>query len=256
MTKILMHGALGAMGRNVAKAAELAGEMEITAGVDLMAPEDHSGAAFPVYRTLDEVQEDFDVIIDFTVASAVDGLLDYIEKTGKPAVICSTGLSPEQTARIDAVSEKAAILRSANMSLGVNLLFDLVKIAAKKLYDKGFDIEIVEQHHHRKKDAPSGTALALADSVNEALDEALTYVYDRSDRSAPRPHEELGISAVRGGSIVGVHDVIFAGEDEVITINHTAYSRMIFANGAVNAAKFLKDRTSGLYNMQDALKAL
>ena len=139
------------------------------------------------------------------------------------------------------------------MSIGVNLLLQLVQVAAEKLYEKGFDIEIVEQHHHRKKDAPSGTALALADAVNEALEGRLRYVYDRSQRSEARPHEELGISAVRGGSIPGVHDVIFAGEDEVITLNHTAYSRAIFAKGAMTAAAFLKDQQPGLYSMQDAL---
>ncbi len=139
------------------------------------------------------------------------------------------------------------------MSIGVNLLLNLVQEAARKLYANGFDIDIVEQHHRRKKDAPSGTALALADSINDALDHQLTYVYDRSDRREARPHNEIGISAVRGGTIAGIHDVIFAGDDEVITFNHTAYSRAIFAKGALSAAAFLADKAPGLYSMQDVL---
>lgn len=254
MTKLLLHGAMGAMGRNVVNCAKVMDGVEVVAGVDR---EDHFGdpaLGFPVYGTFDKIREDYDVIIDFSAAKAVDGLLDFVEKSGKPVVLCTTGLSDEQLKRIDIVTKKAAVLRSANMSIGVNLLLDLVKEAAKKLYDKGFDIEIVEQHHHRKLDAPSGTAVALADAANEALDHKLAYVYDRSERREARPHEEIGISSVRGGTLPGVHDVIFAGEDEVITFNHTAYSRSIFANGALNAAKFLAGKTEGLYSMQDVLR--
>lgn len=250
MTKVLMHGACGAMGKVIAQLAAQTEDVVLVAGVDLRSDET---AAFPIYRTLSEVQEAFDVIIDFSLPAAVDALLDYCEAKAVPAVICTTGLSEAQLARIQALSEKTALLRSANMSLGVNLLLKLVQDAARTLYAQGFDIEIVEQHHHRKKDAPSGTALALADSVNEALGGQLHYVYDRSERSAARAHEELGISAVRGGSIVGVHDVIFAGEDEVLTLNHTAYSRAIFAKGAIAAACWLKDKKAGLYSMQNVI---
>lgn len=253
MIRIVLFGALGAMGRNVIRCASVQEDLTIVAGVDRAECRDDSSIGFPVYHSFDEIKEDFDVIIDFSVAPAVDGLLDYVEKSGKALVQCTTGLSEAQLARVKQLSEKAPILRSANMSIGVNLLLELVKVAAQKLYEKGFDIEIVEQHHHRKMDAPSGTALALADAVNEALDQKLTYVYDRSERKAARPHEELGISAVRGGSLPGVHDVIFAGEDEVITLNHTAYSRAIFANGALSAARFLYGKAAGLYSMQDAL---
>ncbi len=252
MVKILLHGALGVMGQNVAKAVKADDNVEITAGVDRESCLDHE--SFPIYGKFDEVKEDYDVIVDFSVAPAVDSLLNYAEKVKKPLVLCTTGLSEEQLKRVDEVSKSTAILRSANMSIGVNLLLELVQVAAKKLYDKGFDIEIVEQHHRRKQDAPSGTALALADAVNEALDEKMNYVYGRSDRRMARPHEEIGISAVRGGTIAGVHDVIFEGEDEVITFNHTAYSRMIFAQGALTAAKFLKGQGAGMYSMQDALQ--
>ncbi len=253
MTKVLIFGAMGAMGKNVANCAKLMDGIEVVAGVDREDHLDDPSIGFPVYGSFDNIKEDFDVVIDFSVAKAVDGLLDYLEKSGKPCVQCTTGLSDAQIQRIQTLSTKNAILRSANMSIGVNLLLELVKVAAQKLYEKGFDIEIVEQHHHRKQDAPSGTALALADAVNEALDQKLTYVYDRSQRRAARPHEELGISAVRGGTLPGVHDVIFAGDDEVITFNHTAYSRSIFANGALNAAKFLHGKAAGLYSMQDVL---
>ena len=194
-----------------------------------------------------------DVVVDFASARAVDGLLDYCESHGVPLVLCTTGLSEEQILRVGAAAEKTAILRSANMSLGVNLLMKLVQDAVRVLAGTGFDIEIVEKHHRRKKDAPSGTALALADSINTAMEDKYRYTYDRSDRSAPRDPGEIGISAVRGGTIVGEHDVIFAGTDEVITFSHTAYSRAIFAKGALSAAKFLAGKGPGLYDMADVV---
>lgn len=251
MTKLLLHGALGVMGENVIRAVAGDENFVIVAGKDCRNVPEHED--FPVYADFADVPTDYDAIIDFSVAPAVDSLLDYAEKVKKPLVLCTTGLSEAQLAKVQKLSETVPVLRSANMSIGVNLLLQLVQTAAQKLYEKGFDIEIVEQHHRRKKDAPSGTALALADAVNEALEGKLQYVYDRSQRSEARPHEELGISAVRGGTIAGVHDVIFAGEDEVITLNHTAYSRAIFAKGAMAAAAFLKEQQPGLYSMQDAL---
>ncbi len=253
MTKVLLFGAMGVMCRNVANCAKDMDDIEIVAGIDREDHLDDSAFGFPVYDSFDKVKESFDVIIDFSVAPAIDKLLDYVEKTGAACVQCTTGLTDAQLDRVKEISKKAPLLRSANMSIGVNLLLELVKTAAQKLYERGFDIDIVEQHHRRKQDAPSGTAVALADAVNEALDNKLNYVYDRSDRRQQRPHDELGISAVRGGTIAGVHDIIFAGEDEVITFNHTAYSRNIFANGALNAAKFLKGKAAGLYSMQDVL---
>ena len=249
MIKAIMHGCNGAMGQVISSLAEADGEMEIVAGVDLNTERKNG---YPVYASLEECPR-ADVIIDFASAKAVDHLLDYCAATGTPVVLCTTGLSEEQIRRVEETAEKAAVLRSANMSLGINLLLKLVKEAARVLAAADFDIEILEKHHNRKLDAPSGTALALADSINEAMESQYHYVYDRSSRRQKRDPKEIGIQSVRGGSIVGGHDVIFAGQDEVITISHTAYSRAIFAKGAVAAAKFLAGKTSGLYDMADVI---
>lgn len=249
MIKAIMHGCNGAMGQVISSLAEADGEMEIVAGVDLNTERKNG---YPVYASLEECPR-ADVIIDFASAKAVDHLLDYCAATGTPVVLCTTGLSEEQIRRVEETAEKAAVLRSANMSLGINLLLKLVKEAARVLAAADFDIEILEKHHNRKLDAPSGTALALADSINEAMENQYHYVYDRSSRRQKRDPREIGIQSVRGGSIVGEHDVIFAGQDEVITISHTAYSRAIFAKGAVAAAKFLAGKTSGLYDMADVI---
>lgn len=249
MVNIIMHGCNGAMGQVISSLAETDGEMEIVAGVDLNTERKNG---YPVYASLEECPR-ADVIIDFASAKAVDHLLDYCAATGTPVVLCTTGLSEEQIRRVEETAEKAAVLRSANMSLGINLLLKLVKEAARVLAAADFDIEILEKHHNRKLDAPSGTALALADSINEAMESQYHYVYDRSSRRQKRDPREIGIQSVRGGSIVGEHDVIFAGQDEVITISHTAYSRAIFARGAVAAAKFLAGKTSGLYDMADVI---
>jgi 4-hydroxy-tetrahydrodipicolinate reductase len=183
----------------------------------------------------------------------VDGLLDYCAEKGLPVVLCTTGLSEDQTAHMHKTAEKVAVLKSANMSLGVNMLMALLKQAAGPLAAAGFDIEVVEKHHRMKLDSPSGTALALADAANSALNNEYDYVYDRSDRRMQRPVKEIGISAVRGGTIVGDHDVIFAGEDEVITFSHRAYSRAVFAKGAAEAAVFLAGKEAGMYSMGDVL---
>lgn len=249
MIKAIMHGCNGAMGQVISSLAEADGEMEIVAGVDLNTERKNG---YPVYASLEECPR-ADVIIDFASAKAVDHLLDYCAATGTPVVLCTTGLSEEQIRRVEETAEKAAVLRSANMSLGINLLLKLVKEAARVLAAADFDIEILEKHHNRKLEAPSGTALALADSINEAMESQYHYVYDRSSRRQKRDPREIGIQSVRGGSIVGEHDVIFAGQDEVITISHTAYSRAIFAKGAVAAAKFLAGKTSGLYDMADVI---
>ena len=249
MIKAIMHGCNGAMGQVISSLAEADGEMEIVAGVDLNTERKNG---YPVYASLEECPR-ADVIIDFASAKAVDHLLDYCAATGTPVVLCTTGLSEEQIRRVEETAEKAAVLRSANMSLGINLLLKLVKEAARVLAAADFDIEILEKHHNRKLDAPSGTALALADSINEAMESQYHYVYDRSSRRQKRDPKEIGIQSVRGGSIVGEHNVIFAGQDEVITISHTAYSRAIFAKGAVAAAKFLAGKTSGLYDMADVI---
>lgn len=250
MTKIILNGANGAMGKVVTELIALDSTVEIVAGVDLNADVD---LGFPVFDDIRKIDMDADAVIDFASVKAVDNLLDFIEEKKIPAVICTTGLSEEQIGRINEVSKNTAILRSANMSLGINTLSKVLAQIAPTLRAAGFDIEIVEAHHRRKLDAPSGTAILLADAVNENMDEKLTYTYDRSKRHEPRRADEIGLSAVRGGTIVGDHDVIFAGEDEVITFSHRAYSRKIFANGAISAAKFLQGKTAGLYDMSDVI---
>ncbi len=250
MIRMLMHGCNGAMGQVIAQIAEQDKDIEITAGVDINTQKRNN---FPVFASLEEVKEEVDVIIDFASAKAVDGLLDFCRKRKVPVVLCTTGLSGEQLEAVEEAAEETAVLRSANMSLGVNLLFTLVAEAAKVLAASGFDMEIVEKHHNQKMDAPSGTALALADAINEAMENTYHYTYDRSQRREKRDIKEIGISAVRGGSIVGEHDVIFAGKDEVVTISHTAYSKAIFAKGAVAAAKFLAGKGAGRYTMADVI---
>ncbi|MCR5251252.1 MAG: 4-hydroxy-tetrahydrodipicolinate reductase [Lachnospiraceae bacterium] len=251
MVRIIMHGCNGKMGQTITGIVKEDADCEIVAGVDLS---DHITNSYPVFKTIAECSVEADVVIDFSAAPAVDALLDYCEEKKLPVVLCSTGLSEEQIERATKKStEKIAVLKSANMSLGVNVLLKLLKEAAAQLAPAGFDIEIVEKHHNLKLDAPSGTALALADSINEEMGGAYEYVYDRSQRRQRRDKKELGISAVRGGTIVGDHDVIFAGTDEVITFSHRAYSKAVFAKGAVQAAKFLAGKPAGLYDMSDVI---
>ena len=250
MTKIILNGANGAMGKVVSELIALDPTVEIVAGVDLNTDVD---LGFPVFDDIRKIDMDADAVIDFASVNAVDNLLDFIEEKKIPAVICTTGLSEKQIERINEHSKATAILRSVNVSLGINTLSKVLAQIAPTLRAAGFDIEIVEAHHRRKLDAPSGTAILLADAVNENMDEKLSYTYDRSGRHEPRRADEIGLSAVRGGTIVGDHDVIFAGEDEVITFSHRAYSRKIFANGAISAAKFLQGKTAGLYDMSDVI---
>lgn len=250
MVKMLMHGCNGRMGRMITAIVNETEGIEITAGVDLF---DGVVNTYPVFKSINDVNVDFDVIVDFSNKDIVDTLIDYCVLNQKPVVLCTTGLSPEQLKKVDEASSKVAILRSANMSLGINLLLKLLKEATEVLATKGYDIEIVEKHHNQKLDAPSGTALALGEACNEALDNEYEFVFDRSQRREVRPKKEIGYSAVRGGTIVGEHDVIFAGTDEVITFSHTAYSRNVFAKGAVSAAIFLSDKKSGMYNMSDVI---
>ena len=252
MTRVIMHGCNGRMGQMISGLCTADPEIEIVAGVDAYTEQKND---YPVFASIDQCDVAADAIIDFSNASAVDGLLDYCEEKQIPVVLCSTGLSEEQLAKVDEASKKVAVLKSANMSLGINTLMSLLKQAVKVLAPAGFDVEIVEKHHNQKLDAPSGTALALADSINEAVDNRYEYVYDRSDRRAKRDAKELGISAVRGGTIVGEHEVIFAGTDEVIEFKHTAYSRAVFGKGAIQAAKFLHGKAAGYYDMSDVIAA-
>ena len=250
MVNIIMHGCNGAMGQVISSLVERDEEVKIVAGIDLNT---EAKNGYPVFASLEDCDVEADVVIDFASAKAVDHLLDYCETRRMPVVLCTTGLSEAQVERVSQVAKETAVLRSANMSLGINLLLKLVKEAAAVLATSGFDMEIVEKHHNQKVDAPSSTALALADSINEAMDHQYHYQYDRSARREKRDPKEIGIQAVRGGSIVGEHDVIFAGQDEVVTFSHTAYSKAIFAKGAVAAAKFLKGKAAGLYDMSDVI---
>ena len=250
MVKVIMHGCNGHMGQVVSAMAAADPEVEIVAGIDLV---DNRENGYPVFTDIWSCQTEADVVIDFCSAKATDVLLEYCADRKLPVVLCTTGLSEEQLKKVEDTSKKVAVLKSANMSLGINLLMKLVKEAAQTLAAAGFDMEIVEKHHRLKVDAPSGTALALADSINEGLDHAYHYTYDRSQRREKRDPKEIGISAVRGGTIVGEHDVIFAGEDEVITFQHTAYSKNIFAKGAIQAAKYLAGKEPGWYQMSDVI---
>ncbi|HIX15209.1 MAG TPA: 4-hydroxy-tetrahydrodipicolinate reductase [Candidatus Hungatella pullicola] len=250
MVKIIMHGCNGAMGQTISRIAAEDPDIEIVAGIDV---QNEKNNAYPVYSSLEECREEADVIVDFASAKAVDGLLDYSAKNKIPVVLCTTGLSSQQLEKVEETSRQVAVLRSANMSLGVNLLLKLVQEAAKVLAAADFDIEIVEKHHNKKVDAPSGTALALADSINQAMDQVYHYKYDRSAVREKRDKHEIGIQAVRGGNIVGEHDVIFAGEDEVITFQHIAYSKAIFGKGALSAAKYLAGKKPGIYTMADVI---
>lgn len=250
MTNVIMHGCNGKMGQTIAGLIADDDEIVLAAGVDAY---DEGKNSFPVFKNIKDCNVKADVIIDFSAAPAVDGLLDYCVEQQIPCVLCTTGLSDEQLKKVEEASKKTAVLKSANMSLGINMLMKLLKEAALVLAPAGFDVEIVEKHHKLKVDAPSGTALALGDSVNEALNMEYEYVYDRSQRREKRPQKEIGFSAVRGGTIVGEHDVIFAGADEVVTFSHTAYSKAVFGKGAVQAAKFLKGKPAGLYSMSDVI---
>lgn len=250
MVKIIMHGCNGKMGQVITGIVAADKDAEIVAGIDIV---DNRQNPYPVFTNIDDCNVEADVIIDFASAKAIDKLFDYVETRKIPVVLCTTGLSEEQLARVEEVSKKVAVLKSANMSLGINTLFKVLKSVSPLLAEAGFDIEIVEKHHHFKVDAPSGTALALGDAINESLPEKYEYKFDRSQDRIPRPKNEIGFSSVRGGTIVGEHDVIFAGEDEVITFSHTAYSKSVFAKGAVEAAKFLKGQPAGHYTMKEVI---
>ena len=245
MVRMILHGCNGRMGKMIADIVKEDGDIEIAEGVDI----NTAAADFPVVDSIDKVSAAADVVVDFGNASAVDGVIRWCVSHKIPLVECTTGLSDETLELIKKSSETTPMFKSANM----NLISKILKENAAKLTEAGFDVEIVEKHHRTKLDAPSGTALALADAVNDGLDKKKDYVFDRSGRRMVRPDTEIGISAVRGGSIVGDHDVIFAGRDEVITFSHSAYSRAVFAKGAVEAAKFVVGKAPGMYDMSDVI---
>lgn len=250
MTKIIMHGCNGKMGQVIKNLIEQDEEVELVAGID-----SYMGIVnqFPVFDTLKNCNVVADVIIDFSNAEAVDDLLEFAICKQSPVVLCTTGLSEEQLEKVEEASHQVGILKSANMSLGINMLLKVLQDATKILAPAGFDIEMVEKHHNQKLDAPSGTALALADSMNAVLNQEYAYNYDRSQVRQKREKKEIGISAVRGGTIVGEHEVIFAGADEVIEFKHTAYSRAVFGKGAIEAAKYLHGKEANMYSMADVI---
>ncbi len=250
MVNILMSGCNGRMGQVIAQCVSERSDAVIVCGVDTYTEKKND---FPVYADFTAVTEAVDVIIDFSNPSALDGLLKYAKENSVPAVLCTTGYSEQQLDAIKKASESIAVFRSGNMSLGINLLIELAKTASKVL-GTDFDVEIVEKHHNRKIDAPSGTALMIADGVASVRSDDPEYIYDRHSVRKKRDKNEIGISSIRGGTIVGEHDIIFAGDNEVLTITHQAQSRSLFAVGAVNAAVFLASKPAGSYDMSDLLK--
>lgn len=245
MTNIAICGANGKMGKTIYNCIKERDNCQVVAGIDLYTEQ---YADFPIVATPSELEVKPDVIIDFSNPASLDGLLEYCLTTGTPIVVASTGYSDEQIQKIKSASQQIPVFFTFNMSLGINLLVELAKKAASVLGDQ-FDVEIVEKHHNQKIDAPSGTAIMLANAINETLDNSKHYVYDRHSRRQKREKSEIGMHAIRGGTIVGEHDVIFAGHDEVITLSHSAASKTVFAEGSINAAVFLKDQPAGLYDM-------
>lgn len=250
MTNIILRGCNGRMGQVITDIVEADDNTIIVAGIDVTGNRVNK---YPVYDSFTKCKVKADVIIDFSSPRNLTEMLDFAIREQIGIVLCTTGFTREELAIIDEAAQKIPILRSANMSMGINLMTKLLQEAAKVLANAGFDIEIVERHHNKKVDAPSGTALALADAMNTVLNHEYEYKYDRSSERVTRDKKEIGISAVRGGTIVGEHEVIFAGTDEVLEIKHTAYSKAIFAKGAVQAAKFLPGKTPGMYQMSDVI---
>lgn len=250
MTNIILCGCNGKMGQVITQAVSERDDCKIVCGVDLNTNSD----SYPVYKTFEEIKENADVIIDFSNPALLGGLLSYAKNNKTAAVICTTGFSKEEVAQINEASKDIAIFYSGNMSLGINLIIELSKKAAM-VFGDGFDIEIVEKHHNQKIDAPSGTALMIADGIASVMENEPQYVYDRHTYRKKRSKNEIGIHAVRGGTIVGEHEVIFAGHDEVLSITHQAQSKEVFAIGSINAAVFMNGKESGMYDMSDLLAA-
>jgi len=249
MTKIIISGILGHMGKNVLELAKADTDFSIIAGVDL---KDCEIDGVNVYSSFEKITEKADAVIDFSSASNLQNVLSYCKKFGSAAILCATGYSDDDLIEIQNASKEIAVFKTGNLSIGINLLQKLVKQAALFL-GENFDVEIIEKHHNLKKDAPSGTAYMLAESVNEGFNGEKNYVYGRSGMTGARDKKELGIHAIRGGTIVGEHEVMFAGEDEIITISHSARSKKVFASGALKAAKFMKDKPAGKYDMKNVI---
>jgi 4-hydroxy-tetrahydrodipicolinate reductase len=247
MTNVVICGANGMMGKTVANCISKRDNCKVVAGIDINTTQ---YSDFPIYSSPKDLSESPDVIIDYSNPNTLDDVLEYCLVTGTAVVLATTGYSDEQIAKIKKTSEQIPVFFTFNMSLGINLMVELAKKAALVLGDR-FDIEIIEKHHNLKIDAPSGTALMLANAINEVYDNSLQFIYDRHSHRKKRDKKEIGIHAVRGGTIVGEHEVIFAGSDEVITISHSAASKTVFAEGSINAAIFLKGKQAGLYDMSN-----
>ncbi len=250
MTKVLLCGCFGRMGNAIISAARDGGKIEIIAGVDIASGE----STFPVYRSIFDNAERPDVIIDFSHHTSLPAIMKYAVENNIPAVIATTGHTEAELATMQSAAQAIPVFFSRNMSIGVNLLIALSRKAAE-LLGEDYDIEIIEKHHRNKLDAPSGTALMIADAIKESR-KSYDYVYDRHTRHEVRPTSEIGIHAIRGGSIIGEHEVIFAGKDEVITLSHSAASRSLFAAGAVKAAEFIKNKPAGMYNMDSMIEGI
>lgn len=249
MINILMSGCNGRMGQVITRLSEQFDDLKIAAGFDIS---DSKNNSYPVFTDIEKCDVKVDVIIDFSNPAAFDSVTGYASSRKIPLVMATTGLTQAQKKCLESTAEQIPVFFSANMSLGVNLVIDLVKKAAKVL-ESSFDIEIIEKHHNQKLDAPSGTALAIADSINSVLDQKQEYMYDRHSRRKKRSKNEIGIHAVRGGTIVGEHSVIFAGNDEIIEVNHSARSKDIFGTGALKAAQFISRQKPGMYSMTDLI---
>jgi 4-hydroxy-tetrahydrodipicolinate reductase len=252
MTKIILNGCNGKMGQVISRLVSEDASCEVVAGFDI---NDALPNAYPVYKNPEEFKGEADVVIDFSHPSVLSSLLDYCRRHHLPVVIATTGFQAEQKEEIAEASKQIPIFFSANMSLGINLLISLAK-QATKLLEGNFDIEIVERHHNQKIDAPSGTALAIADAISDTLSTPAEYTYDRHSVRKKRKKTEIGLHAVRGGTIVGDHEIIFAGNDEVIELRHSAASKEVFAVGSIKAAKFMVGKSNGLYNMDDLIEEL
>jgi len=250
MLKLIINGCNGAMGQVLTKVIGEMEDAEVVAGIDQNP--DRCKNNYPVYSTILDSKEKADAVIDFSNPGSLPGLLQYGTKTETPLVIATTGLSAENLEKIKEASEKIAIFQAGNTSLGINLLMNLVRKAAAVL-NETFDIEIIEKHHNKKIDAPSGTAYMIANTINDELNNTKNFIYGREGQTGKRTKSEIGIHAVRGGTIVGEHTAIFAGLDEIVEIKHTALSKAVFAQGAVKAAKYIANQNKGLYNMQDVL---
>ena len=246
MIKVLINGCNGKMGQEVAKKVDYNDNMLLIGGFDIS---DNGVSTFPIYTDTNDIYEIPDVIIDFSIPTATLNILEFANKNNIPMVIATTGFDEKQIAKIESYSKNIPIFKSANMSFDINLIAKILKIISPSLSDT--DIEIVETHHHRKIDAPSGTALFLADTINDSLNNSMKYTFDRHSKRERRQKNEIGISAIRGGNIVGEHSIFFFGENETLEIKHTSHSRTVFADGAIKAAEFIINKPAGMYNMED-----